>query len=98
MTYQINVAPNGRMSLPAEVRNRLGLSGGGALLVEETSGRADLANCGAIRRPCSGARAEIHRRPAGGVGRRLPREPPSGKPENDGDRSRRLCASGDAAG
>jgi AbrB family looped-hinge helix DNA binding protein len=37
MTYQINVAPNGRMSLPAEVRNRLGLSSGGALLVEETS-------------------------------------------------------------
>ncbi len=37
MTYQINVAPNGRMSLPAELRNRLGLSDGGALLVEETS-------------------------------------------------------------
>jgi len=36
MAYQINVAPNGRMSLPAEVRNRLGLSGGGARLVEET--------------------------------------------------------------
>ena len=28
MTYQINVAPNGRMSLPAELRNRLGLSDG----------------------------------------------------------------------
>ncbi len=37
MTYQINVAPNGRMSLPAELRNRLGLLGGGALIVEETS-------------------------------------------------------------
>ena len=28
MTYQINVAANGRMSLPAELRNRLGLLGG----------------------------------------------------------------------
>ncbi len=37
MTYQINVAPNGRMSLPAELRNRLGLSDGGAPFVEETS-------------------------------------------------------------
>jgi len=37
VTYQINVAPNGRMSLPAEIRNRLGLSDGGALVLEETS-------------------------------------------------------------
>lgn len=36
MTIQVNVTPNGRMSLPADLRKRLGLSGGGTLLVEET--------------------------------------------------------------
>jgi len=36
MTIQVNITPNGRMSLPADLRKRLGLSGGGALLVEET--------------------------------------------------------------
>lgn len=37
MTIQVNITPNGRMSLPADVRKRLGLAGGGALLVEETA-------------------------------------------------------------
>ncbi len=36
MTVQISVTPNGRMSLPADIRKRLGLADGGALLVEET--------------------------------------------------------------
>ena len=36
MTYQLNVAPNGRLVLPADVRRRMGLSDGGALLLEET--------------------------------------------------------------
>jgi AbrB family looped-hinge helix DNA binding protein len=36
MTLQITITPNGRMSLPADIRRRLGLSSGGALLVEET--------------------------------------------------------------
>ncbi len=36
MTIQVNITPNGRMSLPADLRKRLGLSGGGVLLVEET--------------------------------------------------------------
>ena len=36
MTIQVTIMPNGRMSLPADLRRRLGLSGGGALLVEET--------------------------------------------------------------
>ena len=35
MTVQVTITPNGRMSLPADIRKRLGLSGGGALLVEE---------------------------------------------------------------
>ncbi len=35
MTTQVTVAANGRMSLPADLRKRLGLSGGGALVVEE---------------------------------------------------------------
>jgi AbrB family looped-hinge helix DNA binding protein len=30
------MAPNGRMSLPVDIRRRLGLTRGGALLVEET--------------------------------------------------------------
>jgi AbrB family looped-hinge helix DNA binding protein len=36
MTIQVNITANGRMSLPADLRKRLGLSGGGALLLEET--------------------------------------------------------------
>jgi len=36
MTVQITIAANGRLSLPADIRKRLGLSGGGALVVEET--------------------------------------------------------------
>jgi AbrB family looped-hinge helix DNA binding protein len=32
---QVTITPNGRMSLPADVRRRLGLAGG-ALLLEET--------------------------------------------------------------
>ena len=37
MTRQVNIAANGRMSLPADIRKRLGLSAGGSLLVQETS-------------------------------------------------------------
>src|SRR3546814_2990092 len=37
MTVQVTITPNGRMSLPADIRKRLGLSGGGSLLVEETA-------------------------------------------------------------
>ena len=36
MTYQVKITPGGRLSLPAELRKRLGLADGGALLVEET--------------------------------------------------------------
>lgn len=36
MTLQVNITPNGRMSLPADIRKRLGLMGGGAVLIEET--------------------------------------------------------------
>lgn len=36
MTLQVNITPNGRMSLPADVRKRLGLMGGGAVYLEET--------------------------------------------------------------
>ena len=36
MAYHLNVAPNGRVVLPADVRKRLGLSEGGDLLMEET--------------------------------------------------------------
>ncbi len=36
MTLQINITPNGRMSLPADIRKRLGLSDGGAVYLDET--------------------------------------------------------------
>ena len=37
MTIQVNITPQGRMSLPADVRKRLGLTDGGAVFLEETS-------------------------------------------------------------
>ncbi|GFE76610.1 MULTISPECIES: AbrB/MazE/SpoVT family DNA-binding domain-containing protein [Novosphingobium] len=36
MTLQVNITANGRMSLPADVRKRLGLISGGAVFLEET--------------------------------------------------------------
>jgi len=36
MTVQVNVMANGRMNLPSAIRKRLGLSGGGPVLIEET--------------------------------------------------------------
>lgn len=36
MTVQVNITPNGRMSLPADMRKRLGLTGGGAVYLDET--------------------------------------------------------------
>ena len=36
MTVQVNITPTGRMSLPADMRKRLGLAKGGAVLLEET--------------------------------------------------------------
>ncbi|WP_341713895.1 AbrB/MazE/SpoVT family DNA-binding domain-containing protein [Erythrobacter sp.] len=36
MPFQVTITPIGRMSLPADIRKRLGLTSGGALLVEET--------------------------------------------------------------
>ena len=36
MTVQVNITPNGRMSLPADIRKRLGLVGGGAVYIDET--------------------------------------------------------------
>lgn len=37
MTMQVNITANGRMSLPAGIRKRLGLEEGGAVLIEETA-------------------------------------------------------------
>ncbi len=34
---QVNITANGRMSLPASIRKRIGLEGGGAVLIEETA-------------------------------------------------------------
>ena len=36
MTVQVNITPNGRMSLPADIRKRLGLTAGGAVYLDET--------------------------------------------------------------
>lgn len=37
MTLHVTITPNGRMSLPASLRRRLGLERGGAVLIEETA-------------------------------------------------------------
>lgn len=37
MTIQVNITPNGRMSLPADIRKRLGLTDGGAVYLDETA-------------------------------------------------------------
>lgn len=36
MTIQVTITPNGRMSLPADIRRKLGLSAGGSIFLEET--------------------------------------------------------------
>ena len=36
MTLQVTVTASGRMSLPADIRKRLGLAQGGAVYVDET--------------------------------------------------------------
>jgi len=36
VTVQVNITPNGRMSLPADIRKRLGLVEGGAVYLDET--------------------------------------------------------------
>lgn len=36
MTVQVTITANGRMSLPSDMRKRLGLAKGGAVFVEET--------------------------------------------------------------
>ena len=46
MTLQVNITANGRMSLPAGIRKRLGLEGGGAVLIEETVDGAVLRTVG----------------------------------------------------
>ena len=35
MAIQLNVSPEGRVSLPTAIRTRLGVDGGGTLIVEE---------------------------------------------------------------
>ena len=61
MTLQINITPNGRMSLPADVRKRLGLTGGGAVYLDETEDGVVLrtadqavARAQALARRCTG--------------------------------------------
>lgn len=36
LTIQVTITPKGRLSLPIDIRKRLGLANGGAILVEET--------------------------------------------------------------
>ena len=38
MTLQVAITASGRMSLPADIRKRLGLAQGGMMYVEETDG------------------------------------------------------------
>ena len=46
MTIQVNITPTGRMSLPADLRKRLGLSDGGAVFLEETADGVVLRTAG----------------------------------------------------
>jgi AbrB family looped-hinge helix DNA binding protein len=36
MTVQVTITPSGRMSLPADIRRKLGLIAGGSVFIEET--------------------------------------------------------------
>jgi len=36
MTVQVTITPSGRMSLPADIRRKLGLIAGGSMFIEET--------------------------------------------------------------
>ncbi|MDE2563016.1 MAG: AbrB/MazE/SpoVT family DNA-binding domain-containing protein [Sphingomonadales bacterium] len=65
MTIQVAITPNGRMSLPADIRKRLGVAGGGALLVEETEDGVilrtvaqSIAHAQAIARKCAAGNAD----------------------------------------
>ena len=65
MTLQINITPNGRMSLPADVRKRLGQSDGGAVCLDETedgvvlrSARQAVARAQALARQYTGGNPE----------------------------------------
>lgn len=37
MTTQVNITANGRMSLPVDIRKRLGLTSGGTVYLDETA-------------------------------------------------------------
>jgi len=66
MTVQVMITASGRMSLPADIRRRLGLINGGTLLVEETPHGVILrtpaqavAEARAVYRRYAGDRADI---------------------------------------
>lgn len=66
MTIQVSVTPSGRMSLPADIRKRLGVAGGGALLVEETADGVvlrtvaqSIAQAQALARQYTAGRSEV---------------------------------------
>ena len=68
MTVQVNITPNGRMSLPADVRKRLGLAKGGTVFVEETSDGLVLRTAGqAVARAQALARRYTDNKPGAGV-------------------------------
>lgn len=65
MATEVYIAANGRMSLPADIRKRLGLSGGGAVFIEEikdgivlrTAGQA-VAHAQALARKYTGGQPD----------------------------------------
>jgi AbrB family looped-hinge helix DNA binding protein len=63
MTIRVSITSNGRMSRPVEIRKRLGVSGGGSLLIEET---ADGVILGPIAQSIAHAQAIARKYAAGG--------------------------------
>jgi AbrB family looped-hinge helix DNA binding protein len=68
VTIQVNITPKGRVSLPADVRKRAGLSEGGAVFIEETADGIVLRTAGqAVARAQAMAKAFTSGKPDASV-------------------------------
>lgn len=67
MSIQVNVTANGRMSLPANIRKRLGLTGGGTVYLEESDDGVVLRTIPQIVAQAQALAREYGDLPGGGV-------------------------------